>query len=89
MENGIHQTAGGTIAVGQDATRLFGYVAIKLALKGYINHGIMMNSAYTPTNMCAAISRVTGKNYKRGRAGQCEALADITELLEAAKRAAS
>ena len=39
------------------------------ALRLYLRTGMKPNRAYTPTNMRAAASRITGVEYPRGRKG--------------------
>lgn len=82
----ITQTAGGGFTVtGPADTNTYRQIAIKVALKGYLKHGLLMNRARTPSTMVAAIAHDTGKTYPRGRKGQEQALADITAILEAKK----
>lgn len=40
---------------------------LKSAIKMYVNTGMKVNTAYTPANMLATASKITGKAYKRGQ----------------------
>jgi len=55
-------------------------LAIKNALLFYAKTGRKVNTAYTPTNMLAAASQITGVTYKRGQ--YLEAARDIDNRLE-------
>lgn len=45
----------------------FVLIALKSAVKLYVNTGMKANRAYTPTNMLKKAGEITGKNYKRGQ----------------------
>lgn len=49
---------------------MFVLIALKAAIKMWIQHGIKANRAYTPTNMRAAATKFTGKTYNRQQLGQ-------------------
>lgn len=49
---------------------MFQALAIKGALKLYVNTGIKANRAYTPSNMLAMVTKITGKKFKRGQNAQ-------------------
>jgi hypothetical protein len=57
------------------------YFIIRAAIKMYLTTGIRANSAYTPANMRAMVTKVTGKQYKRSKLGLQEALNDLTDWL--------
>lgn len=46
---------------------IFQALAIKGALKLYVNTGMQVNRAYTPKNMIMMVERITGKKFKRGQ----------------------
>lgn len=64
-----------TAYVGKDAVSLFRARVIASALRLYAKTKIKANRAYTPKNMLAAATDITGKSYKRGQFEQ--AAADI------------
>lgn len=41
-------------------------VAIAKALELYVKTGMLVNRAYTPTNMLKTASRLTGQKFRRG-----------------------
>jgi hypothetical protein len=58
-----------------NAVNVFAAAAIKTALKLYAKTGMQVNRAYTPRNMIAAASRITGKTFKaRDYLGAAQAL---------------
>lgn len=60
---------------------IYTMLVVKSALSMYVRFGIKANTAYTPANMQAFVTRITGVKYKRG---QCAiALKDLTAHLEA------
>ena len=54
---------------------------IRTALKIYVNTGMKANTMYTPSNMLAAISKKSGKPYKKSKLGYAEALKDVSDWL--------
>ncbi len=54
---------------------------IRSALKLYIKTGIKANSMYTPSNMLSAISKKSGKTYKKSKQGYAEAFEDVSNWL--------
>lgn len=58
---------GGTSYVGPDAVALLRARTIASALRLYARTGMKANRAYTPSNMLAAATGITGKQYKRGQ----------------------
>jgi hypothetical protein len=50
-------------------TSIQGYQALVIAkaLEMYARYGMTPNRAYTPTNMLATASRITGIKFKRGQ----------------------
>jgi len=58
------QAAGFSGPQGIDTFRAF---VIASALRLYAKTGMKANRAYTPSNMLAAASAMTGKKYKRGQ----------------------
>jgi hypothetical protein len=53
------------------------------ALRLYLRTGMKPNRAYTPTNMRAAASRITGVEYPRGRKGLELASAHLDTIRDA------
>lgn len=45
---------------------LYQITAIKVALRAYARHGMKVNRAYTPKNMLAKATELTGVTFKRG-----------------------
>lgn len=76
---------GHTTFAGPDATKLFAAVALRLAIDLYVKTGMRANRAYTPTNMRAAATRITGKTYKRTELAK--ASADLKVWSDAMKAA--
>ena len=54
---------------------------IRSALKLYMKTGMKANSMYTPSNMLAAISKKSGKAYKKSKQGYAEAFEDVSNWL--------
>jgi tRNA U34 5-carboxymethylaminomethyl modifying enzyme MnmG/GidA len=54
---------------------------IRSALKLYMKTGMKANSMYTPSNMLAAISKKSGKKYKKSKQGYEEAFNDLEQWL--------
>jgi hypothetical protein len=79
--------SGGTTFVGPDATRLFAAISVRSALNLYLQAQIKANRAYTPKNMVAFVTGITGKTYNRGRSGQIAALHDLGLWIAAMKSA--
>jgi hypothetical protein len=80
----ITQSNGAIICTGE-GVNIFQAIAVKGAIKLYINTGMKANRAYTPTNMLATAGRITGKTFKRG---QLQAAHDaLVEWIAAAKEA--
>lgn len=78
MNGSITQTETGAIVfAGGDAVQVFRAKTIASALRLYAKTGIKANRAYTPTNMLAAASQITGIKFKRGQFEQAaQALTD-------------
>ena len=76
---------GGVIAEGPDGVKLYNSLALKHALKLFINTGIIPTRGWTITKALATVSHYTGKPYKRGQAKL--ALADLDSWCEAMKAA--
>jgi hypothetical protein len=83
----IEVGTGHTTFVGEDATRLFAAMTVRNAINLYVKTGLCMNRAYTPTNMRAFVTNITGKRYKRGKAALAQATLDLTQWIEAMKAA--
>jgi hypothetical protein len=66
-ESYIHAGKGATTFVGPDATQLFACTVVASAMRLYLKTGIKANRSYTPTNMLAKASSITGKTYKRNQ----------------------
>ena len=60
---------------------LYRMAVIRSALKLYVKTGMKANSMYTPSNMLAAISKKSGKPYKKSKQGYAEALQDVEAWL--------
>jgi hypothetical protein len=84
-ESFVEVGGGHTTFVGPDATLLFAAAALRSAINLYVKTGLKANRAYTPSNMLAAASRITGKPYKRG--GLKRASADLDLWIDAMKAA--
>lgn len=56
-----------TMFSGKDEVNTFVLIALKNAIKLYVNTGMKANRAYTPTNMLRKASEFTGVSYKRGQ----------------------
>ena len=77
--------AGGVSFNGPDAVRLFQAMSLRSGLRLYANTGMKPNSAWTPKNMMALASSITGKTYK-ARAYK-EAVADLDAWIATMKAA--
>jgi len=64
--NSIQSGAGGTIFSGPLGVNIYRATVIASALKLYANTGMKANRAYTPSNMLAAATEITGIKFKRG-----------------------
>jgi hypothetical protein len=60
---------------------MYRMTVIRSALKLYMKTGMKANSMYTPSNMLAAISKKSGKAYKKSKQGYAEAFEDISNWL--------
>ena len=60
---------------------MYRMTVIRSALKLYIKTGMKANSMYTPSNMLAAISKKSGKAYKKSKQGYAEAFQDVSDWL--------
>lgn len=49
------------------AVRVFAATALKVALKHYRPGGMLVNRAYTPSQMLLTAGNYTGKHYSRGQ----------------------
>ena len=68
MNASITQTESGAIVfAGGDAVQVFRAKTIASALRLYAKTGMKVNRAYTPTNMLAAATQITGTKFKRGQ----------------------
>jgi hypothetical protein len=65
----------------QHGIEMYRMTVIRTALKLYVNTGMKANTMYTPSNMLAAISKKSGKPYKKSKLGYAEALKDVTDWL--------
>ena len=70
----------GTIATTLEDINTFVLIALKSALKLYINTGIKANRSYTPTNMLRKAEAFTGKTYKITQ--KAEALQDLQDMYD-------
>lgn len=71
MTDHIHQHAhGATSFVGPKAVELYRATVIESAIRMYLKTGMKANRLYTPTNMLAAASQITGQTFKRGQLAQ-------------------
>lgn len=86
-EDRIEVGPGGTTFIGPDATRLYAASVLRSAIRLYVHTGMKANRAYTPSNMLAAASKISGESYPRGKAGLRLAYADLTAWIEAMKAA--
>lgn len=85
MDSYVSIAPGHTSFVGEDATRLFAAASLRSAIKLYLKCGVKASRMYTPTNMLAAASRITGKTYKRGQLQAAHD--DLHQWVEAMKAA--
>jgi hypothetical protein len=70
------------INIGElDPIRRFQAAAVQLGLKAFIQHGLQMNTAYTPKNMARTASNFTGVEYRTNRKGLIQAHNDLAKLL--------
>lgn len=76
---------GTTSFVGKDAVSFYAAAVLASALKLYGEHHIKANRAYTPKNMLAAATRITGKTYKRG--AYLQASEDVRQWAQTMKAA--
>lgn len=76
---------GGSSFTGQKAVNVFRLLALKSGLGLYLKTGMKPNRLWAPSKMVAAVTRETGKTYKRGRNGQEQALADLIALIDSRK----
>jgi hypothetical protein len=60
---------------------MYRMTVIRTALKLYMNTGMKANTMYTPSNMLAAISKKSGKQYKKSKQGYAEAFSDLEQWL--------
>jgi hypothetical protein len=60
---------------------MYRMTVIRSALKLYIKTGMKANTMYTPSNMLAAISKKSGKQYKKSKQGYAEAFNDLEQWL--------
>jgi hypothetical protein len=68
-----------TTFVGSEAVGNYQKMVVKAAIKMQLDHGMRPNRYWTNTRMLKAVSKHTGKTYKRGKAGLREALADLED----------
>ena len=68
MNASIKQTESGAVVFsGRDAVEVFRAKTLASALRLYAKTGMKPNRMYTPTNMLAAASQITGTKFKRGQ----------------------
>lgn len=68
MNASIKQTESGAVVFsGRAAVDVFRAKTLASALRLYAKTGMKVNRAYTPTNMLATASSITGKKFKRGQ----------------------
>jgi hypothetical protein len=65
----------------QHGIEMYRMAVIHTALKLYVKTGMKANSMYTPSNMLAAISKKSGKTYKKSKQCYAEALKDVTDWI--------
>ena len=65
----VHDAATGVTLAGAEQIGAAQVIILAGALRLYLRTGMKPNRAYTPTNMRAAASRITGVEYPRGRKG--------------------
>lgn len=82
----ITSGVGGTVFSGAEAVSIYQATTLKVALSMYAKTGMKVNRAYTPKNMLATASRITGKTYK-GKGGQYfQAVHDLELFIEQQKQ---
>jgi len=67
MKGTITHEGGATTFAGRDAVEVFRAKTVASALKLYARTRMKVNRAYTPTNMLAVATEITGKKFKRGQ----------------------
>jgi len=65
----VHDAGTGVTFEGAAQVAAAQVIILAGALRLYLRTGMKPNRAYTPTNMRAAASRITGVEYPRGRRG--------------------
>ena len=55
-------------------------IVIRKAIQMWVNHGIKANRAYTPGNMAATASRITGLKYTSSKKSLQKAADDIKTM---------
>jgi len=84
-QSGIDYHKGSTMIYGPDGIAFYRAAAIASALRFYAKTGMKINRAYTPTNMFAAATEITGKTFKRGQYLEAaEALTAWAQTMKAA-----
>lgn len=59
--------SGAIVASGPDAVAVFQATVLARALRTYAATKMQVNRAYTPANMLAVATKITGKPFKRGQ----------------------
>ncbi len=67
---------------GPKAVEIYAIRCLMLAIKLYLDTGMLPTRGVTPTRMRDIATSHTGKNYKRGRNGLETAAADLKIMLE-------
>ena len=76
-ENSITGGPGGTMFAGPKGVNTFRATVIASALRLYARTGMKANAAYTPTNMLAVATEITGNTYKRNKDEYLRAAEDL------------
>lgn len=73
-------SSGAVVCSGRAAVDVFRAKTLATALRLYAKTGMKVNRAYTPTNMLATATAITGEKFKRGQFEQAaEALTKWAE----------
>ncbi len=77
------QNNNGVQIASENGVQIFVALAVKSAISLYLKTGMQANRAYTPKNMRAFVTRLTGKTYKASELQKAHD--DLAALIETAK----
>jgi hypothetical protein len=70
------------VADTPDKIKMFQYLTIRSAMYLYLRTGMLANKAYTPKNMRAMVTKVTGHTYQSSRKGTERAFCDLNDWIK-------